>query len=307
MRPTFRQLQYIVSVADTGRFGLAAQHMNVSQPSLSTQIAEAEAELGLVIFSRGRSGAIPTPGGQDVIRRARIILGELEDLRATASGNSIFDGRLRLGILPTIGPYLLPNVVRILHRKHPNFRLVVREESTRDLEEGLRLGRLDMAISTFDDHLTDHKEYLFDEELWLGLALDDPLAADSTPIKPKDIGARNFLTIGMRHRLFHIVSGLASRAGGTVSDEYEGTSLDAIRLMAAAGVGIAVLPQIYALTEAQRGTDIVLRKIQSPDAVRKMALVQPKGRDPLPGSTDLADILRKEAARIIEKESKRAS
>lgn len=303
MRPSFRQLQYIIAVADTGRFGLAAQQMNVSQPSLSTQIAEAEAELGVVIFSRGRSGATPTPGGQEVIRRARVILRELDDLRAAASGNSIFEGRLRLGVLPTIGPYLLPNVVRILHKEHPNFQLVVREESTRDLEEGLRLGRLDMAISTFDDHLTDHKDHLFDEELWLGLALDDPLAGDKAPIKPKDIGNRTFLTIGMRHRLFHIVTGLAAQSGGTVSDEYEGTSLDAIRLMAAAGVGVAVLPQIYALTEAQRGTDIVLRKLDSPEAVRRMALVQPKGRDPLPGSAELVSILREEAARIIQTES----
>ena len=96
MRPTLRQLEYIVEVADCARFGQAAERLNVSQPSLSAQIAEAEADLGARIFNRGRHGATLTQVGVDIVRRARRILNEVEDLRASVTGDGIFQGRLRL-------------------------------------------------------------------------------------------------------------------------------------------------------------------------------------------------------------------
>lgn len=94
MRPTFRQLEYIVAVAETGQIGLAAARLNVSQPSLSAQLAEVEADLGVTLFQRGRAGAKITPAGEQVVQRARQILYELQDLRAAAQGGGIFQGRL---------------------------------------------------------------------------------------------------------------------------------------------------------------------------------------------------------------------
>ncbi|CUH52997.1 hydrogen peroxide-inducible genes activator [Shimia marina] len=299
MRPTLRQLEYIVAVADTGQIGLAAAQLNVSQPSLSAQLSEVEADLGAPLFQRGRSGAKITPVGEDVVRRARQILHEHKDLRAAAQGGGIFQGRLRLGVLPSIGPYLLPGVVQRLHREHPHFRLIVREESTRDLDEGLRSGRLDMIISTPEDHPGAQSTHLFTEQLWAALALDHPLRSPQGTLPLNALSGQTLLTLGSGHRLSHIVAGLAASAGGRVSDEYEGTSLDAIRLMAATGAGVAILPSIYAATERRRGTDVRLHLINDPAASRALALVQPNLPQPRPGSDVLADVLQSEAARIL--------
>lgn len=299
MRPTLRQLEYIVTVAETGRVGTAATQLNVSQPSLSAQLAEVEADLGVTLFQRGRSGAKVTPVGEEIVRRARTILHELQDLRAAAQGHGIFQGRLRLGVLPSIGPYLLPDAVRRLHEEHPSFRLVVREESTRDLDDGLRTGRLDMIISTPEDHPGSYQTHLFEEHFWAATALDHRIAQTKVEVDLPDFKEEILLTLGARHRLSHVVAALASRAGGRVSDEYEGTSLDAIRLMAATGAGIAILPQIYAATEARRGTNVSLHPIANPEARRSISLIQPQLRDPRPGSDVLASVLSSEAKRIM--------
>ncbi len=302
VRPTLRQLEYIVAVAETGQVGLAASKLNVSQPSLSAQLAEVENDLGTSLFQRGRSGAKITPVGEDVVRRARQILHEVQDLRATARGGGVFQGRLRLGVLPSIGPYLLPGVVKRLHREHPSFRLIVREESTRDLADGLHSGRLDMIISTPEDHPGTHKVHLFTEKLWAAVATDHPFARTKTQVTLADFKDQTLLTLGSGHRLSHIVAGLAASGGGRVSDEYEGTSLDAIRLMAATGAGIALLPSVYAATEARRGTDVHLIALNDDIARRDVALVQPQLPQARPGSEVLAEILRSEALKILGQE-----
>lgn len=299
IRPTVRQLEYIVAVAETGQVGLAAAQLNVSQPSLSAQLAEVETDLGVTLFQRGRSGAKITPVGEEVVRRARQILHELQDLRAVAQGGGIFQGRLRLGVLPSIGPYLLPGVVQRLHREHPSFRLIVREENTSDLDEGLRSGRLDMVISTPEDHPGAQADFLFEERLWAAVAQDDPLAQREGQLKLSDLAGQTLLTLGSGHRLSHVVAGLATNAGGRVSDEYEGTSLDAIRLMAATGAGVAILPSIYAATEARRGTDVSLYALDDPAASRDIALIQPLLPEPRPGSEVLVEFLSSEAERLM--------
>jgi len=299
-RPTLRQLEYIVAIAETGQVGLAAAKLNVSQPSLSAQLAEVEADLGASLFQRGRTGSKITPVGEEVVRRARQILHEIQDLRAAAHGGGIFQGRLRLGVLPSVGPYLLPGVVRRLHREHPSFRLIVREENTHDLDEGLRSGRLDMIISTPEDHPGTRKDGLFIEKLWIATALDHPLSQAKDTLELVDLKEQTLLTLGSRHRLSHIVAGLAASGGGRISDEYEGTSLDAIRLMAGAGVGLAVLPSIYAATEARRGTDVKLLALNDPSANREIALIQPQLPQPRSGSEVLVDILRSEAQKILK-------
>jgi LysR family hydrogen peroxide-inducible transcriptional activator len=302
VRPTLRQLEYIVAVAETGQIGLAADKLNVSQPSLSAQLAKVERDLGTSLFQRGRSGAKITPVGEEVVRRARQILHEVQDLRATARGGGVFQGRLRLGVLPSIGPYLLPGVVQRLHKEHPSFRLIVREESTRDLAEGLQSGRLDMIISTPEDHPGAHKVHLFTENLWAAVASDHPFLQNKKHLTLDDLKEQTLLTLGSGHRLSHIVAGLAAIGGGHVSDEYEGTSLDAIRLMAAAGAGIALLPSIYAATEARRSTDVNLFALKDHTARRDIALVQPQLPQARPDSKVLADILRSEAQKILKHE-----
>lgn len=298
MALTLRQLEYVVAVADTGRFGLAAERLHVSQPSLSAQVSQCESDLGFRLFHRGRSGTQPTARGRDVVRRARVILREVEDLSALGR-EGLFGGRLRLGVLPSLGPYLLPNVVRILHRDHPQLRLVLRDENAMVLEEGLISGRLDMIISTPQDHLGSTQIPLFSERLFAAFALDDPLACVQGPVTLTDLHKRIFLTLDRNHRLSRIVRDLARRCGGSVSGDYEGGSLDAIRLMAATGAGIAILPHIYTVTEAMRGGDIALRELAVDGAARELALIQSASHEAREGTQVLAKVLKDEAARLM--------
>lgn len=274
MRPTLRQLQYIVAVADSGRFRDAALQLGVSQPSLSEQISDAEAQLGVTLIERARTGAVLTPAGVEVVRRARIVLTQMEDLKTVArqvAGG--IAGRYRLGTLPTIGPYLLPSAVRELHQLYPDLRLGVREERTIDLDEKLNDGRLDMIISTAEDHLNSESMQLFDEQLYVCTASDDPIGGGDGPLKISALKGREVLSLGYGHRLSTVVQKLAEAAGAHVSTEYEGTSLDAIRQMAGMGAGIAIVPSLYALMEASKDPHQIVRPIDHPLARRQISLV----------------------------------
>lgn len=274
MRPTLRQLQYIVAVADTGRFRDAAMQLGVSQPSLSEQISDAEAQLGVTLIERARSGAVLTPAGAEIVRRARIVLTPVEDLKTVArQAAGDLAGRYRLGTLPTIGPYLLPSAVRELHQLYPDLRMGVREERTIDLDEKLNDGRLDMIISTAEDHLNSESMQLFDEQLYACTALDDPIGGGTGPLKISALKGREILSLGYGHRLSTVVQKLAEAAGAHVSTEYEGTSLDAIRQMAGMGAGIAIVPSLYALMEANKDPHQIVRPINHPLARREISLV----------------------------------
>ena len=299
MRPTLRQLEYIVAVADLGQIGTAAGQLNISQPSLSAQLAEVEADLGAKLFLRGRHGAHVTPLGAEIVRRARSILRDHQDLVAVVRGGGMFHGRLRLGVLPSIGPYLLPGVVQRLHDEHPSLRLVVRDETTRDLIEGLNNGRHDLVIATPQDHPGARNDVLFRENLWAAMSKDHALAGAPGPLKIDVLKGQILLTLGKAHPLSHQVAGLAHRAGARMSQDYEGTSLDAIRLMAASGAGLAILPGIYAATEARRGTDLTLRRLEDPGLVRKIALIRSAAQDETGDIAVMARILRTEADRLL--------
>ena len=274
MRPTLRQLQYLIAIADTGRFGDAAKRLNVSQPSLSAQISEMEAELQCSLTERGRHGAHLTPTGEEVVRRARMIVSDVEDLKALAKENQMgLAGRLKLGILPSIGPYLLPTATKRLHAQFPNLRFLVQEEKTIDLEADLISGKLDVIISTPEDHIQHHAAALFEETLWTCAAPEDPLSRTSGPVKLASLKGRPLLSVGSGHRLSQIAAEVARKAGAFVSEDYQGTSLDAIRQMAVMGAGVALLPSLYVKLEAHRDKEIILRPIQDKTAMRTISLI----------------------------------
>lgn len=285
MRPTLRQMEYVVTVHQIGNFGLAADVLHVSQPSLSNQIATVEAELGVRLFERGRSGVMTTSQGLEFVSRARRILSEVEALNAAMTSNLPFGGRLRLGVLPSIGPYLLPQVVRSLHQSQPDLRVAVREENTLGLDEGIRNGRFDAIISTPEDHPNTQQHFLFTERLWAAVSHDHPLAA-TTQITSDHLNGQRLLTLDTGHRLARIVYGIAGQNGGIVSNDYEGTSLDSILLMAATGAGVAVLPDLFARRQAVHREEVKVIPLSVPDADRAISLMLPE-RATAGESTDL--------------------
>ncbi len=304
MRPTLRQLQYIVAVADTGRFSEAAQQLFVSQPSLSAQVAEAEAHLGTMVFERNRSGVLLTPVGQEIVRRARYILRQVEEMKSVAEhGGGGLYGQIKLGVLPTIGPYLLPRVTVKLHEEFPDLRLGIRDEATVHLARRLVEGQLDTVVSTQEDHPGMIAEPLFSEHLWIAVPPEDELAQNNGAVSLEALAGRPFLTLGLGHRLTMLVQGLAHRAGAHVSADYEGTSLDAIRHMAAMGSGIAILPDLYVFCEARRDDSVVFRRIEDLDASREISLIW-RENSPLDASfRALARVLREGAEAILQSAS----
>lgn len=272
MRPTLRQLEYIVAVHQLGSFSLAADTLHVSQPSLSSQIAAVETDLGVRLFKRGRGGTQATAKGLECVHRARRILAEVENLRSVMTSTLPFGGRLRLGVLPSIGPYLLPQVMHSLHRDQPELRVIVREENTLSLDEGIRNGRFDAIISTPEDHPNTRQHPLFTETLWVAVTPDHPIAALDR-VGGADLTGQRLLTLDTGHRLARIVYGLAGLSGGIVSDDYEGTSLDSIMLMAATGAGVAVLPDLFARRQAIHRKEVVVRPLVMPDANRGISLL----------------------------------
>lgn len=273
MRPTLRQLEYIVAVAECERFGEAARVLNVSQPTLSAQIAEVEAELGIDVFERGRHGAIPTPVGQELIERAKQILGLVRDFKALAKrGAGSLTGRVELGVLPSIGPYFLPQATRILHAEFPELRLAVREERTVDLDTALREGLVDVIISTEPDHPDCASMALFEEDIWISAAPDHPLSAGSGPIGIEELRGEDLLALGHGHRLSKIVERVARESGAHVNTDYRGTSLDAVRQMATMGAGLACLPTLYAIAEARRDPALIVRRLNHDPSKRMISL-----------------------------------
>ncbi|MFW2589831.1 LysR substrate-binding domain-containing protein [Sagittula sp. SSi028] len=286
-------MEYIVAVHELGGFGLAAQALHVSQPSLSNQIATVEADLGVRLFERGRGGVRTTAKGLEFVMRARRILSDVENLRAVMTSDVPFGGRLRLGVLPSIGPYLLPQAVRALHAAEPDLRVIVREENTQNLDEGIRHGRFDAIISTPEDHPNTVQHPLFVEPLWVAVARDHRLAG-AARVSGADLAGQRLLTLDTGHRLARIVYGIAGGSGAIVSDDYEGTSLDSVVLMAATGAGIGILPDLFARRQGVHRSEVHVAPLVLDDASRVISLLVPAGRTERAAPL-LADTLRQSA------------
>ncbi|MEM9027892.1 MAG: LysR substrate-binding domain-containing protein [Pseudomonadota bacterium] len=273
-RPTLRQLQYFVAVADHGAFGVAADTLAVSQPSLSKQLATMEAELGVILFERTSRRVKLTSVGEDLLPRARTILQQVRDFQSVARGaKGLFGNRLALGVLPSIGAYFMPHANRLLHKLYPELRLVIEEGSTAQLLEMLRDGRLDAVIGTPTNNPEFTSTDLFSETLWVCAAADDSVSVDAGPVDLTELADKPLLSLSAGFRLAEIVERLADLAGTYVSRDYQGASLDAVRQMAVMGAGVAVLPSLYALAEAVRDPSFVVRRIDHPEAAHPIALL----------------------------------
>ncbi len=154
MRPSLRQLEYLVAVADLLHFRRAAEASHVSQPGLSAQIQELERLLGVPLFERDRRHVLPTAASRTAARRARAVLAAVDDLIEEARGHRApLTGTLRVGVIPTVAPYLLPRVLPALRRTFPDLRLLLREDQTPRLKALLADGGLDVLLLALDTDL----------------------------------------------------------------------------------------------------------------------------------------------------------
>jgi LysR family hydrogen peroxide-inducible transcriptional activator len=242
---TLRQLQYVVAVADELSFRRAAERCRVAQPSLSTQLAELEEALGVQLFERDRRRVLVTDAGKVIVERARRLLVDAEDLRAAAETKSDpLTGTYRIGVLPTIAPYLLPPVAPKLRTKFPKMRLLWVEDRTEGIRASLASGDLDAGVVALEADLGEVEvEILGTDAFVLAGSPIHPLLSVSGPLKPTELRGEEVLLLSeghcFREQALEVCSTARAHEG-----EFRATSLMTLVQMVAAGDSVTLLPAV---------------------------------------------------------------
>lgn len=270
--PSFRQLEYLIAVADLKHFGRAAQACQISQPTLSQQVRALEERLGVTLIERGLDGAELTPIGREIADRARPLLVGVNDIRSlarrAAEGGA---GTIRFGVTPTLGPYLMPAIVAALHREQPDLRFYIREGIPDEQALELTRGQIDMLLGPLPIQGNDLiVEPLLREQLYLVAPPDHPLAQASR-LTRYDLKSAEILSLDRRHHLHRRVVELCAEYGMTLLRDYEGTSLDSLRQMAGSGLGLAILPEFYIRSEAGGGAGVRVLEVAGWNETRSIA------------------------------------
>lgn len=299
--PTLRQLQYLVAVDDERHFGRAAERVHVAQPTLSAQLSTLEHRLKTRLFDRSRKGVSPTPAGQEIIARARKIISDVDELVEFAKQiDNPLSGRLRLGVPPTIGPYILPHIVPSLHQQFPQLKLFISEGAPSDIQLQLSEGKLDVALSPLPIVTTklDYAE-IFQEQLYVVMARDHILA-DKAEISGKDLKGQKILTMQTGHHLHNQVKDLCNQYDAELLYDYAGTSLDALRHMVGMGAGISFFPNLYILSEIKGRDDLIVKKLSKDNPTRNIALIWRNDSRLGVQYHELADLFRKKSEEVLE-------
>lgn len=271
---SLKQIRYFTAVAEFGSFRQAAFRLNITQPTLSNQIAAMEKTLGVQLFERTRKGIKPTPQGRELLFSAGRILEEAQGFATQASllsGGGM--GTYRLGVTPTLGPYLLPHILSPIHSRFNDLKLYVREDAPSDLETGLINGQHDLILTTLPIMSTELVVApLFREPLKLALAKDHRLA-NKKRINRMDLLGEPVLTISEHHLFHRQITELCERVGAVVRRDYEGTSLDTLRQMVVMGMGISFLPALYVKSEIRGKKELRVADVEGINVVRNHALV----------------------------------
>lgn len=269
-----RDLRYLVALAEHLHFGHAAEACFVSQPTLSTQIKKLEDELGVSLVERAPRRVMLTPVGRDVASRARSILDQVDQLRETARRSRDPEaGTVRLGLFPTLSPYLLPHVVPLLRQRFPDLELLLVEEKTETILARLREGRLDagvLALPVHDDQL--HVEPLFEEPFLLAVPEHHPLARRSS-LSLDDLANESLLLLEDGHCLRDQALDVCQLAGAGEKTGFRATSLETLRQMVAANVGITLLPSLAVRPPAPQSDAITLIPFTGTAPSRHIAMV----------------------------------
>ncbi len=273
--PTLRQLHYLVAVADLRHFGRAAESCFVTQSTLSSGIQDLESVLDCQLIERGtRRQVMLTPLGEDIVERARALLRDAEALAEVAeSGRRPLAGRLRLGVIPTIGPYFLPRALPEVRDAYPDLKLYLREDQSARLLDGLRAGRLDCAILATPYDLGDLASLpLGEDELLVAIPAAHPLAAAET-IAPERLESEEMLMLEDGHCLRDHALGACAGHPLRTNEAVQATSLNTLVQMVANGLGLTLIPAMAVPTEAHDGSGVVARHFVAPRPSRGVALV----------------------------------
>ena len=265
-----RDLQYLVAVAEHEHFGKAANSCFVSQPALSMQIKKLEEQLGVKLIERTNKSVQLTDVGIKIAAQARAIIVQVEEVRDTAkAAQDVFSGELRIGIFPTLSPYLLPLIISHLSKQFPKLSLYLIEEQTSNLLQQLKDGKIHGAFlsAPVADHGLAHID-IFEEEFFLAVGNDHPLSTRRF-VKQCDLADHELLLLEEGHCLRNQALSLCQTLKVTEKHNFRATSLETLRHMISAGIGITLIPELACNTDDKNITYLSFKK---PKPVRKVGL-----------------------------------
>jgi LysR family hydrogen peroxide-inducible transcriptional activator len=273
---TLRQLRYLSALAKHGHFGRAAEACAVTQPALSMQIRDLERTLGVAVVERRPGDVMLTDVGREIARRAEEVLAASRDLVDFARHRSgLLTGRLTLGVIPSLAPYLLPRILPLLQSRFPELRLELRETQTKQLVEDIKSGALDAAMLALPVGEPDIDTLsLFEDLFLLAVPSDDP-RRETTRVAAEDIDQSRLILLEdghcLRDQALAFCATARSRASGAGGTAFGASSLTTVMQMVANGYGVTLIPQIAADVE-RRDDRVKFLRLQNPQPGRSIGL-----------------------------------
>jgi LysR family hydrogen peroxide-inducible transcriptional activator len=271
-RPTVRQLEYLVAVARSLNFRQAAKKCRVSQPALSAQIARLEELLGVMLFERDRKHVLLTPVGREIAGRAERLLAGFDDIiQAALVSGAPTAGPLRLGVIPTIAPYMMPKVLEALRQRFPDLELFFKEEQTARLLELLNDGTLDVLLLALEADLGDVETRSVVRDHFVFAAWSEHPLARRRTIHQDDLEGERVLLLEDGHCLKDQVWAICRANGVKSTIDFRATSLSTLAQMVSTGVGVTLLPALAVPIEAQL-PGLIVRPFLKPVPYRTLGL-----------------------------------
>jgi LysR family transcriptional regulator, hydrogen peroxide-inducible genes activator len=272
--PTLRQLRFLVAVVERRHFGAAAEECLVSQSALSAAIQELEDHLGVKLLERTKRVVIPTAVGLDLAERARALLRGAEELvEAAQAARDPLSGALQLGVIPTIGPFLIPHIMPVLREKFPNLKVYLREEQSAPILARLESGQADAAIIALPYPCDGLETMELARDRFYVVCRPDHRLASRAKIRAQDMAGDDLLLLEDGHCLREHALAACSLEGARRNSGFQGTSLHTLVQMAANGLGVTLVPEMAIRAGILRGMDLVARPLEDDSPPRVIALV----------------------------------
>jgi LysR family hydrogen peroxide-inducible transcriptional activator len=298
MLPTLRQLQYLKLLAERGSFSRAAEAAHVTQPTLSAGVQELEKILGAPVVDRGRAGVILTAAGAEAVARAEAILAQAEDLvQATRGASQPLAGRFRLGVIPTIAPFLLPKALPVMRRRFPKLRLYLREDQTARLIVALKAGGLDAALIALPYDMAGLEwAEVEEDELLAAFPANHPLCAERR-VTPERLECEDLILLEDGHCLREHALAACGLAPPRAGDEaaFAATSLPTLVQMVGSGLGVSFLPAMAVAAGLADAAAVAVRPLATEHSSRQIVVAWRAGSSRAAEGRLLAETLRGES------------
>ena len=272
--PTIKQLRYLCAVARFQHFGRAASSLHISQSTLSTAILELEQALGVRLVERSNKGVLLTALGEDVVERSHAILTSVSDLMSLCdSSQGEFSSRMRLGVIPTIAPFLLPEILSGLRQAYPQFQLYIREDLSARLINSLKRGELDLLLLALPYPAEGVETLrLFDDDFFLAFP-DGHEVGRMQSLRSRDLKGRELLLLEDGHCMRDHALEVCKLKDSDVQAPYQASSLNTIVQMVANGIGVSLLPQMALQANLLSATNVKTRAFDEPNISRQIGLM----------------------------------